>query len=145
VQNPNIAADVFSRHGIHGDNVKIKGGTVYVTAGDHFGYGIYAETGVEITGDAKVTALVNHFGDGSDESYDSVISSGIYAGTGSIRIKGSTVIARAWGTQAMNKAPVLEDAVVIRASENDDGSVDVDDDYDTDDIGTYKYIQIRAD
>jgi hypothetical protein len=45
----------------------------------------------------------------------------------------------------MNKAPVLEDAVVIRASENDDGSVDVDDDYDTDDIGTYKYIQIRAD
>jgi hypothetical protein len=145
VQNPNIAADVFSRHGIHGDNVKIEGGTVYVTAGDHLGYGIYAETGVEITGDAKVTALVNHFGDGSDESDDSVISSGIYAGTGSIRIKGSTVIARAWGTQAMNKAPVLEDAVVIRASENDDGSVDVDDDYDTDDIGTYKYIQIRAD
>lgn len=135
VLNPDIDGDVFNCYGIYGDNVKITGGTVHAAAGVGRGYGIYAATGVEITGGAAVTARCIR--------YESGTSNGIYAGTGSIRIAGSTVISAGWGAPAMNKAPVLEDAVIYRASTEEDGSVGVD--YDTDVIDTYKYIQIQAD
>ncbi|HPW40014.1 MAG TPA: InlB B-repeat-containing protein [Bacillota bacterium] len=128
--------DVFNYYGIYGNNVAITGGTVYITSQSANGYGIYAAAGVAITGSAAVTARCSDFGGPGT-------GSGIYADTGSIYISGSTVIAAGKDALAMNKAPVLDNAEAFCASTSADGSGGVI--YDSGDIATYRYIQIRAD
>jgi len=128
--------DVINYYGIYGDNVTITDGTVYVTSQYANGYGIYAAAGVAISGSAAVTARCSDFGGPGT-------GSGIYAGTGSIGISGSTVIATGKDALAMNKAPELNNAEAFCASTNADGSGGVS--YDSGDIATYRYIQIRAD
>jgi uncharacterized repeat protein (TIGR02543 family) len=125
----------FNYYGIYGNNVTITGGTVYITAQSAMGYGIYATEEVIITGSATVTARCADYGDPGT-------GSGIYAGTGSISISGSTVIAAGKDALAMNKVPVLDDAEASCASTSADGSDGVS--YDPTDIATYRYVQILA-
>jgi hypothetical protein len=115
--------------------VTITKGTVYVTSQYANGYGIYAAAGVAITDDAAVTARCSDFGGPGT-------GSGIYADT-DINISDSTVIAAGKDALAMNKAPVLNNAEAFCASTSADGSGGVS--YDSGDIATYRYIQIRAD
>jgi hypothetical protein len=122
-------------YGIYGDNVTITGGTLCVAAQSADGYGIYAASGVGITGNAAVTARCGEY-------RELGIGSGIYAGTGDISISGSAVIAAGYNALAMNTAPVLDDAEASCASTSADGSDGVI--YNPDDIATYRYMQIRA-
>lgn len=137
-------SDDYNYYGIYGDKVTITGGTVNVSSGVlSLGYGIYALTDVEITGNAAVTARYAEDSDGfSGSGY------GIFAETGSISISGSSVVAvgkdlsESQQFAAMNKAPTLVNAEASRASENSDGSDGII--YNPADIASYRYVQIRV-